>query len=104
MRNAHATHPDDDPVGTTTERPYDLLGIGFGPSNLALAVCAREQKLPLSCLFVERQDTVAWHPGMLIDGARMQISFLKDLVSLRNPSSPTRSSSTPRPRAGWSGS
>ncbi|MFD8621032.1 SidA/IucD/PvdA family monooxygenase [Streptomyces sp. NPDC059513] len=88
MRNAHATHPDDDPVGTTTERPYDLLGIGFGPSNLALAVCAREQKLPLSCLFVERQDTVAWHPGMLIDGARMQISFLKDLVSLRNPSSP----------------
>ncbi|MEU7114594.1 SidA/IucD/PvdA family monooxygenase [Streptomyces sp. NPDC046182] len=75
-------------TGTTEEAPYDLLGIGFGPSNLALAVCAREQKLPLSCLFLERREGVAWHPGMLIDGARMQISFLKDLVSLRNPSSP----------------
>nr|WP_237544711.1 condensation domain-containing protein [Streptomyces sp. SID4946] len=64
------------------------MGIGFGPSNLALAACAREQNLPLSCLFVERSDGVAWHPGMLIDGARMQISFLKDLVSLRNPASP----------------
>ncbi|MFJ3646057.1 SidA/IucD/PvdA family monooxygenase [Streptomyces murinus] len=79
---------DTDRTGTTWERPYDLLGIGFGPSNLALAACAREQNLPLSCLFVERSDGVAWHPGMLIDGARMQISFLKDLVSLRNPASP----------------
>ncbi|MGW2030301.1 SidA/IucD/PvdA family monooxygenase [Streptomyces spinosus] len=88
MRNEGAAPEGEDLVGTTAERPYDLLGIGFGPSNLALAVCAREQRLPLSCLFVERREGVAWHPGMLIDGARMQISFLKDLVSLRNPASP----------------
>src|SRR5690606_15830497 len=31
---------------------------------------------------------VQWHPGMMFDGARMQISFLKDLVTLRNPASP----------------
>ncbi|MFF1561639.1 SidA/IucD/PvdA family monooxygenase [Streptomyces sp. NPDC058279] len=88
MRNEGTTHGGEALVGTSAERPYDLLGIGFGPSNLALAVCAREQKLPLSCLFLERREGVAWHPGMLIDGARMQISFLKDLVSLRNPASP----------------
>ncbi|WP_316524209.1 SidA/IucD/PvdA family monooxygenase [Kitasatospora brasiliensis] len=76
-----------DTVGSSAENPYDFLGIGFGPSNLALAVCVREEKIPLSGLFVERRDGVAWHPGMLIDGARMQISFLKDLVSLRNPAS-----------------
>ncbi|MET9960458.1 SidA/IucD/PvdA family monooxygenase [Streptomyces sp. NPDC006326] len=76
------------PLGSAADVPYDLVGIGFGPSNLALAVCVREQELPFSCLFVERRPGVEWHPGMLIDGARMQISFLKDLVSLRNPASP----------------
>jgi lysine/ornithine N-monooxygenase/predicted FMN-binding regulatory protein PaiB len=83
-----ASSTEGDALGTAAQRPYDLLGIGFGPSNLALAVCAREQGSRLSCLFVERGDSVAWHPGMLIEGARMQISFLKDLVSLRNPASP----------------
>ncbi|MER7466092.1 SidA/IucD/PvdA family monooxygenase [Streptomyces sp. NPDC097981] len=90
MRNDGETTGNHGPaaVGTAADKPYDVVGIGFGPSNLALAVCAREQNIPLSCLFVERRPGVEWHPGMLIDGARMQISFLKDLVSLRNPSSP----------------
>ncbi|MFI5757234.1 SidA/IucD/PvdA family monooxygenase [Streptomyces sp. NPDC051569] len=88
MRSKGMAHEVESLVGTTPEYPYDLLGVGLGPSNLALAVCAREQNLPLSCLFVESREGVVWHPGMLIDGARMQISFLKDLVSLRNPSSP----------------
>lgn len=88
VRTEDASSSEGDRVGTTEERPYDLVGVGFGPSNLALAVCAREQKSRLSCLFVERNDSVAWHPGMLIEGSRMQISFLKDLVSLRNPASP----------------
>ncbi|HZM75028.1 MAG TPA: SidA/IucD/PvdA family monooxygenase [Candidatus Limnocylindrales bacterium] len=75
-------------AGTTPNAPFDIVGVGFGPSNLALAVCAREQDDDLACVFVERNLTFRWHPGMLIDGARMQISFLKDLVSLRNPASP----------------
>ncbi|MFJ1646409.1 SidA/IucD/PvdA family monooxygenase [Streptomyces sp. NPDC088258] len=87
MRN-EGTAPESEALAGTEEAPYDLLGIGFGPSNLALAVCAREQNPALSCLFLERNEGVAWHLGMLIDGARMQISFLKDLVSLRNPASP----------------
>src|SRR5690606_17794622 len=29
----------------------------------------------------------AWHSGMLLPGSRMQISFIKDLASLRNPRS-----------------
>src|SRR3546814_2176057 len=29
----------------------------------------------------------AWHPGMLLDGATMQIAFPKDLVTFRNPQS-----------------
>ncbi|MCK2220949.1 lysine N(6)-hydroxylase/L-ornithine N(5)-oxygenase family protein [Actinomadura sp. ATCC 31491] len=68
---------------------YDLVGIGFGPSNLALAVALSEPRSPaLSALFLERQPSFGWHRGMLIEGATMQVSFLKDLVTMRNPASP----------------
>ena len=69
---------------------HDLIGIGFGPSNLALAIAlqeAGEHQAPLDALFIERQPRFAWHPGMLLDHAHMQISFLKDLATLRNPAS-----------------
>ncbi len=70
------------------DNPYDVLGLGFGPSNIALAIAAEELAPDLTCRFVERRPSTQWHPGMLIEGARMQISFLKDLVSLRNLGSP----------------
>ncbi len=84
--NGTVAHADDG-VGRSAFDPLDVIGIGFGPSNLALAVCARETGAE-NLLFIERHPVFRWHPGMLIDGARMQISFLKDLVSLRNPASP----------------
>ncbi|OKJ66618.1 L-lysine 6-monooxygenase [Streptomyces sp. CB02460] len=37
--------------------------------------------------FFEQQPAFGWHRGMLIDDATMQVSFLKDLVTLRNPAS-----------------
>lgn len=37
--------------------------------------------------FFEQQPRFGWHRGMLIDDATMQVSFLKDLVTLRNPAS-----------------
>ncbi|WP_407702763.1 lysine N(6)-hydroxylase/L-ornithine N(5)-oxygenase family protein [Streptomyces xylophagus] len=72
---------------------HDVLGIGFGPSNLALSIAVEEhnRNLPadrrLNALFLERQPRFGWHRGMLIDDATMQVSFLKDLVTLRNPTS-----------------
>src|SRR5690242_7318823 len=68
---------------------YDLIGIGFGPSNLALAVRLAEgdRAAALRCAFIERQSEFGWHRGMLLDDSRMQISFLKDLVMLRDPKS-----------------
>ena len=79
-----------DSPGTTGTT--DLLGVGFGPSNLALAIAVEEHNRatadpPLTATFVERQSTFGWHRGMLIDDATMQVSFLKDLVTMRNPSS-----------------
>ncbi|MBU1331375.1 MAG: lysine N(6)-hydroxylase/L-ornithine N(5)-oxygenase family protein [Gammaproteobacteria bacterium] len=71
---------------------YDYIGVGFGPSNLALAIATdefaqRNGREPTFC-FVERKPAFSWHEGMLIDGSTMQISFLKDLATLRNPASP----------------
>lgn len=72
---------------TNTQDIYDLIGIGFGPSNLALAIALQEVGLPFRVKFLEARPEFAWHPGMMIPGADMQISFLKDLVSQRNPQS-----------------
>jgi len=68
---------------------FDLIGVGFGPSNLALAVRLAEEAgvSNLAHCFIERQPEFGWHRGMLLDDCRMQISFLKDLVTLRDPKS-----------------
>ncbi|KAG8217718.1 L-lysine 6-monooxygenase (NADPH-requiring)-domain-containing protein [Butyriboletus roseoflavus] len=72
---------------------YDVIGLGFGPSNLAIAGAFLENQLasPISVdrlFFIERHDEFKWHPAMLLPGAQMQISFLKDLATLRSPQSP----------------
>jgi len=36
---------------------------------------------------LEKQEQFGWHEGMLLPGATMQISFIKDLATLRNPRS-----------------
>ncbi|MDX3660910.1 SidA/IucD/PvdA family monooxygenase [Streptomyces sp. ID05-26A] len=69
------------------EPVLDLAGIGFGPSNLALAIAVEEHDLPVRARFFERQPRFGWHRGMLLEDATMQVSFLKDLVTLRNPTS-----------------
>lgn len=80
-------------LATTEQVPvHDVLGIGFGPSNLALAIAIEESGTasashPLRVRYFEKQARFGWHRGMLIDGATMQISFLKDLATMRNPTS-----------------
>ncbi len=69
---------------------HDLIGIGFGPSNIALAIALEEKRHGghhLDALFVEKLPSFAWHQDMLLEHAHMQISFLKDLATLRNPRS-----------------
>jgi L-ornithine N5-monooxygenase len=71
-------------------RHRDIVGIGFGPANLSLALALLEDNdavADVSAMFFERQPSFGWHRGMLIDRRKMQISFLKDLVTQRNPRS-----------------
>lgn len=76
---------------STDTHVHDLVGIGFGPSNLALAIALREREAltgeVVDAVFLEKQPEFGWHPGMLIEGTTMQVSFLKDLVTMRNPAS-----------------
>ncbi|WP_426140884.1 lysine N(6)-hydroxylase/L-ornithine N(5)-oxygenase family protein [Pseudomonas sp. DWP3-1-2] len=75
----------------TPTAPHDLIGIGFGPSNLALAIALQERAeqsgKAFDALFLERQPDYNWHGNTLVAQSELQISFLKDLVTLRNPSS-----------------
>lgn len=66
---------------------YDLICIGFGPASLAIAIALHERAVPPRVLFLERQPKFAWHSGMLLPGTRMQVSFMKDLATFRNPRS-----------------
>lgn len=66
----------------------DIVGIGFGPANLSLAIAIEEHNnrtsgRPVTARFLEAKPQFGWHDGMLLPGATMQISFLKDLVSPR---------------------
>lgn len=69
---------------------HPLIGIGFGPSNIALAIALKERETAARAMhpvFIEKQPRFAWHRDMLLEQAHMQVSFLKDLATLRNPTS-----------------
>lgn len=68
----------------------DLLMIGCGPSNLAVGVALEESANAhniTSSIILEKDDSVCWHRGMLFPEAQSQVSFLKDLVTQRDPTS-----------------
>lgn len=65
---------------------YDIAGIGIGPFNLGLAALLEPIK-ELKSIFFEKGDSFKWHPGMMIEGATLQVPFYADLVTLADPSS-----------------
>ncbi|KAF2764182.1 putative L-ornithine 5-monooxygenase [Teratosphaeria nubilosa] len=78
------------------EEVHDLVCVGFGPASLAIALAlndALEDGVPNlrtdqpKVRFLEKQKSFAWHAGMLLPGAKMQITFIKDMATLRNPRS-----------------
>jgi len=71
-------------------REVELLAVGAGPANLALAVALEEtapDELARDSLVIERAESVRWQRGLLLPWTRSQVSFLKDLVTRRDPRS-----------------
>ncbi|MFC7495820.1 MULTISPECIES: lysine N(6)-hydroxylase/L-ornithine N(5)-oxygenase family protein [unclassified Nocardioides] len=64
----------------------DFVAIGVGPFNLGLA-CLTDPLDELDGVFLEARDELAWHPGMMLDDATLQVPFLADLVTMADPSS-----------------
>ena len=60
---------------------YDCVGIGFGPSNIALAITLKEKGLLENSLFLKAHDEVLWQPGMIIEEADIQHNPLRDSVT-----------------------
>lgn len=66
---------------------YDIVGVGFGPANIALAIALEEYEFPGSRLFLERRPGPSWQPEMLLPGSDIQNHPCRDLVTPRNPRS-----------------
>jgi lysine N6-hydroxylase len=63
----------------------DAVGVGVGPFNLSLA--ALLTPTGFKARFFDRSADFEWHPGMLFPEATIQVSYLKDLVTLVDPTS-----------------
>lgn len=72
------------------QRDVEILAIGAGPANLALAAAIEESgehRLAQRTLLLEQYPDIKWQRNLMLPWARSQVSFLKDLVTLRNPQS-----------------
>ncbi|HSX65894.1 lysine N(6)-hydroxylase/L-ornithine N(5)-oxygenase family protein [Nocardioides sp.] len=65
---------------------HDLLGVGLGPFGLSLAALADGVE-GLDAVFVDQREAFSWHPGLLLEGATLQVPFLADLVTMVDPTS-----------------
>jgi len=65
---------------------HDLVGVGIGPFNLALAALASDVA-ELDAVFLDEKPDFSWHPGLLLEGTTLQVPFLADLVTLVDPTS-----------------
>lgn len=67
--------------------PLDLAGIGIGPFNLSLAALLDGIEI-MHARFFEQRPAFDWHAGMMFPDVELQSSFLKDLVTPVQPTSP----------------
>ncbi|RJE20372.1 l-ornithine [Aspergillus sclerotialis] len=98
---SHIQASEENPLLNSTphDELHDLLCVGFGPASLAIAIALHDALDPAlnrsasntnwrpKVCFLERQKQFAWHSGMLVPGSKMQISFMKDLATMRDPRS-----------------
>lgn len=69
-----------------SDQVMDYIGVGIGPSNLSLAALKAPFPELRACCF-ERKPEFQWHSGLLFPESEIQVSHLKDLVTLVDPRS-----------------
>lgn len=78
--------PAEGGTGSGAGPVLDVAGVGIGPANLSLAALA-DGVPDLKVGLFDQRPAFRWHPGLLIEGATLQVPFLADLVSLVEPAS-----------------
>ena len=61
-----------------TNREVELLAVGAGPANLALAVALEElgaDGLAQNSLVIERGHSIEWQRGLLMPWTKSQVAF-----------------------------
>jgi L-ornithine N5-monooxygenase len=74
-------------LATENQRIYSVLGVGFGPANLSLAVALEEFGYSGEVRFIERASGFQWQEEQLLSGTDIQNNPFRDLVMPRNPNS-----------------
>jgi L-ornithine N5-monooxygenase len=79
---------------TFQNQTADLLGVGFGPAALSVAVAIEDHNEEAAgaaetvrAHFLERASGPQWQPNMLLPGTDIQHHFLRDFATPRNPRS-----------------
>jgi lysine N6-hydroxylase len=88
--------PDASDEPAPTETVHDVLGVGLGPFNLGLAALVDganrdadvDENIDVDAVFLAQNAEFAWHDGMLIEGATLEVPFLADLVTMADPTNP----------------
>jgi len=65
----------------------DVFGVGIGPFNLSVAALLHPLQ-ELRQVFADSKPDFRWHDGLLFDDSTLQVSYMKDLVTLADPTSP----------------
>src|SRR5947199_6240205 len=66
---------------------YDVICVGFGPANIALAIALEELWPKARVKFLEKAPRPYWQPARLLDGVDVQNDPVRDLVTPRNAGS-----------------
>ena len=71
-------------INNTKTKLLDMIGVGVGPFNLGLAALLSNIQ-NTNYIFLDKKPSFSWHEYMMIDGAKLQVHYLKDLVTLLDP-------------------
>jgi lysine N6-hydroxylase len=74
-------------MNSENDQIIDAVGVGIGPFNLSAAALLQPVK-EIKSKFYDQVKSFVWHPGLLFPEATIQLSYLKDLVTLADPTSP----------------
>ncbi|KAG9587537.1 hypothetical protein KCU77_g1312, partial [Aureobasidium melanogenum] len=72
---------------SASTRNYDLVVVGFGTTALSLATALADSESDLKVLFLESKLKFEWTPASILPENATRTSFLRDLITTRNPRS-----------------